>query len=506
MQKNVKLEQLRWIFKELNCLNKLALVGAANLLSDAIQLKTGTVLISRTSGDEISNKDSALFFGQTIICITSYVIVQGICTGMSALCSQAYGARNQKLVGTYFMRALVIASLSCFPLWSLWISVGPLINYITGDSELAEATGEYTSYFCFGYPAFVFCKLANGFLQSQNIVFTILCILIAGNVVNIFMQYVLTVEIPLGIKGVAIAYTISLNVASVITFCYIRFTTIHIDSFSGWSVQYLSGWLHFISYAISCAGQLLFDMLSARIVPIVVIGFIIGDRQQFALIGILNVVWYISSCLCIGYGNGATIRVGNLLGMKELKKAKNTIVLCVVFITGLECLFSIIIFSLSNPLSYLLTSVEEMRVKIEFGLKILSICVIFDVLTAIRGLYNACGLQHYATLIQMLICLGIACPLGVSFAFYIPWKAAGYYLILSVGYGISALCEVMILFCVNWDKIVKKVQRNTEMKNNTVSEVSNLSRNEKICLILRYGILFAIGICIFLFTCLSLWN
>ena len=121
--------------------------------------------------------------------------------------------------------------------------------------------------------------------------------------------------------------------------------------------------------------------------------------------------------MCIGYGNGATIRVGNLLGMNELKKAQNTIVLCVVFITGLECLLSIIIFSLSSPLSYLLTSVEEMREKIEFGLKVLSICVIPDVLTAIRCPYNACCLQHYATLIQMLVCLGIACPLGATFVF-----------------------------------------------------------------------------------------
>ena len=147
-----------------------------------------------------------------------------------------------------------------------------------------------------------------------------------------------------------------------------------------------------------------------------------------------------------------------------------------------------------------------MREKIEFGLKVLSICVIPDVLTAIRCLYNACCLQHYATLIQMVVCLGIACPLGATFVFYIQWKAAGYYLILSFGYGISALCEVVILYYVNWGKILKKVQKNTEMKNTAVLEVSNLSRNEKICLVLRYGILFAIGICIFSFTCLFLFG
>ena len=100
--------KLKYVLRELYYLNKLASIGAFSLLRDAIQIKTGMIFLSRTSGTEISNKVSGLSLGQTIIGITTYAIMQGITVGMCTLCSQTYGAGNHKLVGTYFMRALLI--------------------------------------------------------------------------------------------------------------------------------------------------------------------------------------------------------------------------------------------------------------------------------------------------------------------------------------------------------------------------------------------------------------
>ena len=45
-----------------------------------------------------------------------------------------------------------------------------------------------------------------------------------------------------------------------------------------------------------------YEVLSAWTVAITVIGFIIGNKLKFELIGILNVVWCISSYAIIGYG------------------------------------------------------------------------------------------------------------------------------------------------------------------------------------------------------------
>ena len=220
-------QQLKSGLKELKYVNKLGLVGASCMLSDAIQVKTGTVFISRTADTDIDEKVSALFLAQTIICITAFVVIQGITIGMNTLCSQAYGAGNHKLVGTYFMRALMIASLTCFPLWSVWISVKPIVYYLTGDIMLADGAGRYTVIFCFGYPAYIFYRLAIGYLQSQNIIYPIVAIMIVGTIFNVCLQYLFVVVVPLEISGVAVAYVISTNAIALCAFIYIRMTGVH---------------------------------------------------------------------------------------------------------------------------------------------------------------------------------------------------------------------------------------------------------------------------------------
>ena len=494
------LNELKYALRELKCLNKLALVGACSLLSDAIQVKIGTIFISRTSDRYIDEKVSALYLGQTIICITAYVVIQGITAGMCILCSQAFGAGNHILVGTYFMRALMIAALTCFPLWSVWICVKYIVYYLIGDLMVADGAGEYTAIFCFGYPAYIFYKLANGYLQSQSIIRPILSIMIAGNIINVCVQYLLVVVVPLEITGVALAYVFSINAIALFAFTYIRISQIHRANFSGWSISFLSGWYHFLRYGPACVLQLLLDVSVTRIVPIVLIGFILNDTQQFALIGILNVIWFVFSAICIGYGIGATVRIGNLLGENDLLGAKKATVIGVIYILVLECLFVIGTFSLASPLSYLFTDVEEMREQIEFGLRILSVCIFADMLTAMRGIFNACCLQVYATVIQFVCVVLIACPLAALLACNVAWRAASYYLILSIGYVMAFVFEILVLYCINWDRILQKVSLNTseqQQQQQTADNLDTIPLFRKILFIIRYSILFLIGIFLF---------
>ena len=279
-----------WILTELKYLNMLGSVGALGFFSDGLQSKIGTIFISRTSGADIGNKVSALFLGQPIMGCTAYVVAQGIGFGMSTLCSQAYGAKNYKLMGTYFLRALIIASLSCFLMWTLWISVRPIVFYITGDQELVRGAGDYCTLLCFSYPANIYCRLACNFLQSQNIVFPTLAIQLIGNVLNLSLQYLLVVVIPLDIRGVALAYISSTHLIAVLLFAYIRFTNVHLFySASSWS--YLSRWSHFLKYGLVGIFQLTIDIISTRLGPLILIGFILKNKDQLALFGIFNVIW-----------------------------------------------------------------------------------------------------------------------------------------------------------------------------------------------------------------------
>ena len=506
------LKELKWLFSELYCLNKLALVGVSSLVSDALQVKMGTIFISRTSGTDISEEVSALYLGQTIIGITAYVVMQGITTGMNTLCSQAYGAGSHGLVGTYFMRALVIASLTCFPLWSLWISVTPILYCITGDMMLAEGAGHYTSMFCYAYPGYIFWKLSSGFLQSQNIVYSILPMMLVSNVFNIGLQYLLVVVFPLGITGVALSYVISTNAVALFAFIYIRMTDVHITNFSGWSITYLSGWYHFLRYGMACVLEFSMSVIIFRIIPIVFIGFILRETEQFALVAILNTIWHLPMSVSIGFAIGATVRVGNLLGENNILLAKKVAVIAIVYSIFCQLSLGIVVFSLSHPLSYIFKAPEEMREKIEFGIKILSICIISDIINTVRGIMNACCLQFYSTLIHFVCNILIASPLGVLLAYYVPWRAAGYYLMPSVGMLVCVLIEISILCCYNWKYIAGKVLQNVSSQkedmtdplltnsDNLIAPVHPISQATKTFLVLRYMILILTGVGVFVFV------
>ena len=489
----------KWILTELGYLLRLGFLGALGYFCDALQVKMGTIFISRTSGPDIGNTVSALFIGQSVICCTSYIVLQGLAAGMSTLCSQAYGAANYKLVGTYFMRALIIASLTCFPIWTIWISAKPLIYYITGDSELAQGTSDYTTVLCFSYPAYIYSKLACVFLQSQNIVFPNLAILVSGNLLNVCLQFVFVVVIPLEIKGVALAYVISTYLIAILTFIYIRFTDAHL-TFSLFSWSYLSSWFHFLEYGIPGTLQGLLGVSASRIVPIIFIGFVLRNNDQVALLGILNVVWFIFSTAGLGFAIGANIRVGNILGENNCTRAKRAAVIFICAMSVTEIFLGIILVSFSHYISFIFTSDQELRQQIEFGLKILGAVVVTDVFFVARGICNACCLQLKEFIGQLFIMMA-ATSLGCVLAYYVTWQAAGYYIFLALGYTIT-FCYCSLLLCIsNWDKIAERVSQNTSDKSlhNNLSETTDqqerpdFSNCEKTALAIRYAVLLIIG-------------
>ncbi|KAI6656069.1 Multidrug and toxin extrusion protein 2-like [Oopsacas minuta] len=271
-------------------------------------------------------------------------------------------------------------------------------------------------------------------------------------------------------------------------------TNVHILNFNGWSFDFLSGWLHMLKYGMASFLQILLDGTIFRVVPIVFIGFFLKDKEQFGLLGILNIVWFVALTVPIGYGIGASVRIGNLLGAGNLKAARKTTAIAILYLLFLECCFVILIFSLSEPLSYLFTSIEGMRVQIEFGIRILSFCILSDIRTALRSILTVCSLHLYGTFIHFVCVLLIASPLGILVAFYVPWRAAAYYLMPSLFSIIAFFLHLLLLYFYDWRKILDKVELNVYSKDTSSTLKPTINRA---FLLFRYLLLIFIGITLF---------
>ena len=453
------------IFTEIKYINILGIAGTLSFLSEALQYKIGTIFIGRTSGEDVSQKLSSLFLGQAVVACTGYVVVTGIVAGMGTLCSQAFGAKDYKLVGTYFNRALVIAYITCIPILAIWISVKPFILLIyKEDIQLAVGASDYTTILCFSYPAYLYTKLACSFLQAQNKIVATLIFLIFGNFMNIFLQLIFVVVVPLEIKGVAISYVISTNIVAVLLFGYMRLTNISKEYFNSCSFELFTGWLHFLKYGIPGVLQKMIDLASSRIIPIFYLEFMLKNNEQLALLGIFNTVWFISISLSLGYGSGVNVRIGNLLGANDPEGAKRASIVSISFGLIVVIASGLLVFSFASYISFLFTSEEDLRQQIEFGIKLLGFVILSDIVYIIRGIFNACCLQNIETFTRLIVSVVIAGPLGCVFASHVSWKAAGYYLIMCFGLLCTTIINLLILYSYSWKNIAKHVLSNVESR------------------------------------------
>ena len=145
-----------WIWEEMKYLTLLALHTSIICLSKGLQMKLSNIFIGRASGSEMSTELSALFIVQVIILSTAFPITSDLSTYVNILCSQAHGAKQHRLVELYYYRVMMLMILFCFPLFSLYVSVGPIVYDVTQSPELSLGAGRYATIFCFGFPGYAY--------------------------------------------------------------------------------------------------------------------------------------------------------------------------------------------------------------------------------------------------------------------------------------------------------------------------------------------------------------
>ena len=375
----MQLQNFVWLFHEAKILTSLALPTGILYFTEGMQAKLSNVFIGRSSGKEISMMLSALFIAQIVTNLTAYPISLRISAYVNILCSQAYGAKQYRLVGLYFYRALFMSALTIFPLCTLFICIRPFVYAITQDWELAFQTGTFMSIFCLGYPAYVYHKVAIAFLQSQNVVWPSLFYLILGNISNGVLQYCLIMQYDKGIAGAAAGYAISMYLLCLLLYAHIRFSSVHTLTHVDWTIEMIGEWCHTFQYVISTTIQVFASIYTSGLLPLIVLGILAHDEWQIAIYSILYSLWFVFDLFVVGYGSAITVRLGKILGSNQPVQAKRAAIFGFTFGGIIILVESICIIILSEPLSYLFTIDPKLANELSFSIKILSITILGDI-------------------------------------------------------------------------------------------------------------------------------
>ena len=499
-------EYIHRIYEEVIFLITLALPVSIECFSQGLQMKVSNIFVGRASGNDIVLMLSALFMGQTTNVLIAYPIAEGFGVYVNILCSQAYGAKQYKLVGLYFYRALFMATLTCFPVFTIYISVRPIIYFLFQDLELAQYAGSFTDVLCFGYPAYLYYKIGLRFLQALNIAWGPVLYLIIGNILNGVIQYILIFQYNKNIEGAAAGYVISNYLVALLVFTHIQLSHVHSTIAQKWSVEYITNWLHTAKYAIVPITQFIIGIGPVTINPILFIGLMSNDKRELAIYSILYSIWWVCSIGTMGFSSAITVRVGNLLGANQPKKAKQAAPFGIICGQLTMVLCNIIIFTISEPLSHLFTTDPVFARQLTWNIRLFSFFLNTDVKLVVQGVMNACCKQGIQLILKFVFQIIIGTVATVLLVHFVHWKALSVLVQFSVTNIICCVIALTILFRSKWENIALFVLENTQMKEtNNVSleeDQTNLTRirelvNKKEFQLVRYSISLILSVFIF---------
>eukprot|EP01043_Picozoa_sp_COSAG02_P003761 COSAG02_NODE_94_length_37427_cov_79.161728_16_plen_203_part_00 len=136
-----------------------------------------TEQVSRQATSMLVGHLSPLFLGAAtmgmmFVNVTGFSLCFGGMSSMDTLCSQAYGAENFYLVGTWAQRgALMLTFIMCPVIISLWIwASAPVFKLMGLDEMTAELAGDYCQIYTLGLWPTLMTRAVAGFLRSQRIV------------------------------------------------------------------------------------------------------------------------------------------------------------------------------------------------------------------------------------------------------------------------------------------------------------------------------------------------
>ena len=164
--------------------------------------------ISRTYKD--SDMINAIGIANLYINITTGIIINGITGALETLASNAYGAKNYKLMGIYFDRCRYIA----MSFWSImavfhFFFARTILGYLKVEERVIELTLEYISISVFS----LFVNIA--FFVNQKLLVLIdkpkinFYISFFSLIIQIISGYLLVVLFKFGVRGSALSYLFS---------------------------------------------------------------------------------------------------------------------------------------------------------------------------------------------------------------------------------------------------------------------------------------------------------
>ncbi|KIO11262.1 hypothetical protein M404DRAFT_127956 [Pisolithus tinctorius Marx 270] len=393
--------------------------------------------------------------------VTGLSIVQGMANTLDTVLPSAWTSDQPQLVGLWIQRMSILISVVLIPVLALWFHAEPILVGLNQDPEVARLAAIYLKWASLGLPAYAFNCVSRRYFQSQGLFTVPTRIILYVAPINIFLNYLLVwgpEPFCLGFIGAPIATSISYNFVAVASVVYGVFFVPR----TAWhpiSVRAFTNLGYLSKLSIGGVGQLASSWWSWELVGP---SFSLGPTTlatQSVLITTSSAFFQAPYAL----GIATSVRIGNLLGEQNARRARAVVKASFLLIIVLVTLFSSTLLIFRRSWGYLFNNDPEVIELVAAVLPLVALVQIFDDSSAVvGGILRARGKQvrcfvNTDVLRFYSAYYVIGLPIGLWLTFKRDLGLFGLWWGLNLAMAYATSIGLYLCFTTDWDKEVERV-------------------------------------------------
>ncbi|CAL5362624.1 unnamed protein product [Camellia sinensis] len=338
----------------------------------------------------------------------------GMASALDTLCGQSYGAEQYHMLGIHMQRAMLILSLVSIPLAIIWANTHAILVAFGQDHDISEEAQIYARFMIPSIFAYALLQCLVKFLQTQNIVFPMMISSGITTLIHLLVCWALVFKTDLGLRGAALANSISYWTNVVLLALYVKFSSSCAKTWTGLSKEALHDVLNFLRLAIPSAVM-----------------------------------------VCT--------RVSNELGAGRPYAARLAVCVVLVMAVTEAVIVGAVMISIRNIWGYAYSDVVEVVRYVAAMMPILAASNFLDALQGVlSGTVRGCGRQKVGAFVNLGSYYIVGIPSAIVFAFVLRIGGKGLWFGIICGLIVQVLSLSTITLRTNWEQQQRR-QRNAYM-------------------------------------------
>lgn len=403
---------------------------------------------------------SSASMGTSFASFTGFSVLLGMGSALETLCGQSYGAKQYHMLGIQMQRAMLTLTLISIPIALIWFYTPTIFIFLGQDQEISNGAGTFIRWMIPSLFAYGLLQCLNKFLQTQNIVVPMMISSGITALLHIVLCWVLVFVLGFGIKGAALANTISNWMNVFFLGIYVKFSPSCKDTWTGFSKEALHDVVSFLKLAVPSAIMICLEYWTFDMV-VLLSGLLPNPQLETSVLSIsLNTCWMVYM-ISVGLGGAISTRVSNELGARRPKGARLAVCVVVVIAILEGVIVATVTILVRNVWGKLYSNDEEV---IKYVAKMMPLLALSDFLDGFQcvlsGAARGCGWQNVCAIINLGAYYGVGIPCALLFAFVLQVGGMGLWMGVICALSVQVVALIAINLSTNWnDEAWKAIDR-----------------------------------------------